>query len=138
MVTLTVGTSVGEEVRDLVGSGLDEYNAGHAGPHNLEDLWIVARDDAGAVQAGLKGKSEYSWLFVDWLWVSPPHRNRGIGARLLGKAEEIARGRGCIGVHLGSLTFQAPDFYRRQGYEEVGRVEDFPPGHALVLFKKLL
>ena len=90
------------------------------------------------VQAGLKGKSEYSWLFVDWLWVSPPHRNRGIGARLLGKAEEIARGRGCIGVHLGSLTFQAPDFYRRQGYEEVGRLENFPPGHALVLFKKLL
>ena len=114
-MNLTVGTSVEDDVQDLIGNGLDEFNAGHAGPNDREDLWIVARDDAGAVQAGLKGKSEYSWLFVDWLWVSPLHRNRGIGGRLLGKAEEMARERGCIGVHLGSLSFQAPDFYRRQG-----------------------
>ena len=38
----------------------------------------------------------------------------------------------CIGVHLGSLTFQAPDFSQAAGYEEVGRFDDFPPGHALV------
>lgn len=138
MMTVTVSTSVEQTVEDLIGDGLDEYNAVHAGPHNQEDLWIVARDEKGLVQGGLKGTTEYSWLFVDWLWVDLSERRRGIGALLLDKAEDIARERGCVGSYLGSRTFQAPDFYKRRGYQEIGRVEDFPPGHALVWLTKRL
>ncbi|BCH25737.1 GNAT family N-acetyltransferase [Mesorhizobium sp. L-8-3] len=138
MVTLTVSNSVADEVGDMIGEGLDAYNAGEAGPYGEEALWVVARDAAGAVQAGLKGKIEYSWLFVDWLWVSPARRRSGLGSRLLEKGEEVAREKGCIGAFLGSFTFQAPDFYKRQGYEEFGRLADFPPGHEMVWLKKSL
>ncbi|BCH33733.1 N-acetyltransferase [Mesorhizobium sp. L-8-10] len=138
MVTLTVSNTVADEVGDMIGEGLDAYNAGEAGPYGEEALWVVARDDAGAVQAGLKGKIEYSWLFVDWLWVSPARRRSGLGSRLLEKGEEVAREKGCIGAFLGSFTFQAPDFYKRQGYEEFGRLADFPPGHEMVWLKKSL
>lgn len=138
MAILTVSADIEGEIQDLIGNGLDEYNVGKAGPYNTEDLWIVARDDAGRVEAGLKAKSEYSWLFVDWLWVDPGRRGTGLGAELLGKAEEIARERGCLGVYLETATFQAPGFYKRLGYQEVGRIEDFPPGHAMVWLKKVL
>ena len=39
-----------------------------------------------------------------------------------------------------SLThsFQAPDFYKKQGYQEFGRLADFPPGHSLIWFSKTL
>ncbi len=138
MITLMTSTTVAAHVRNTIGDGLDAYNASEAGSYDNEALWIVARDDTGAVQAGLKGKIEYSWLFVDWLWVSPTNRGSGLGSRLLRRGEEVAQEKGCTGVFLGSFTFQAPDFYKRQGYEEFGRLVDFPPGHAMVWLKKTL
>lgn len=138
MTTLTVSTSIDDEIARFIRDGLDKYNFDSAGSYNGQDLWIVARDEDGRVIGGLKGVSEYSWLFVAWLWISVEHRKQGLGEKLLAKAEEQARQRVCIGVYLDSFTFQAPDFYKRQGYEEFGRIEDFPPGHSCVWLKKRL
>ena len=63
-------------------------------------------------------------------WRSPsPTAARAIGSRLLAKAEEIARDRGCVGIRLDTMSFQAPGFYSRHGYTEFGRIDDCPPGH---------
>ncbi len=138
MASLTTSTSVPDELADMIGDGLDAYNLEKAGPPDEAMLWIVIRDDDGAVAGGLKGKSQYSWLFVDWLWIRADRRARGIGSRLLAQAETEARARGCAGIYLGSFTFQAPDFYKRAGYSEFGRIDGFPPGHALVFLLKRL
>lgn len=138
MTTLTTTTSVPDEVEDLIGEGLNGYNRERAGPSDERMLWIVARDDDGVVSGGLKGRSEFAWLFVDWLWIRADRRARGIGSRLLAQAETEARARGCAGIYLGSFTFQAPDFYKRAGYSEFGRIGGFPPGHALVFLLKRL
>lgn len=138
MTTLTTTTTVSDDLGDLIGDGLDAYNLEKAGPPDERMLWIVARDDDGSVAGGLKGKSQFAWLFVDWLWIRADRRGQGIGHRLLAAAEEEARARGCAGVYLGSFTFQAPDYYKRAGYSEFGRIDGFPPGHALVFLLKRL
>lgn len=125
----------GPQVRAMIDRGLDAFNETKAGPTVPRDMWAVARED-GAVQGALRGRSYYSWLFIDWLWVSPAMRGSGIGARLLTTAEAEARKRGCIGAYVDTFSFQAPEFYVRRGYEEFGRIEDFPPGHACVWLKK--
>ena len=136
MASLTVATTVPEEIADLIGEGLNGYNHERVGPSGETLLWIVARDENGAVAGGVKGKSEYSWAFVDWLWIRADQRGQGLGRRLLAAAEAEARARGCAGIYLGSFTFQAPDFYRRAGYVEFGRIDGFPPGQALVFLLK--
>jgi GNAT superfamily N-acetyltransferase len=138
MTTLTTTTTVSDDLRDMIGDGLDGYNLEKAGPPDERTLWIVARDDDGAVAGGLKGKSQFAWLFVDWLWIRADRRGQGIGHRLLAEAEAEARARGCAGIYLGSFTFQAPDYYKRAGYSEFGRIDGFPPGHALVFLLKRL
>ncbi|MFD9897326.1 GNAT family N-acetyltransferase [Mesorhizobium sp. NPDC059025] len=136
MATLTVSAEVDEEIADMIGEGLDEYNVAKGGPYNHEQVWILARDDDGSVLGGLKGHIEYSWMFVDWLWVSPVNRKGGLGSRLLGKAEVIAREHGCLGAYLETFSFKAPEFYKRHCFQEFGRIDDYPPGHATIWLKK--
>ncbi|MDF0371797.1 hypothetical protein OM788_001627 [Streptomyces sp. KA12] len=65
--------------------------------------------------------------------------HRGLGSRLLAEAERLARDdRARTRSRLEIWGFQAPDFYRKQGYEVVGEVEDHPPGVAeSILVKRL-
>ncbi len=117
---------------------LGDYNIGRAEPRQKVPLWIFVRDPAGTVQGGLLGQTYWSWCSIDILAVAEPYRGQGIGSRLLGRAEEIARARGCIGIKLDTVSFQAPDFYRRLGYAEFGRIADFPPGHTRIWLMKRL
>jgi ribosomal protein S18 acetylase RimI-like enzyme len=115
---------------------LGAYNADHVGPTAHVPLWIFARDPSGKVQGGLRGQTYWSWGTIDVLSVAPAFRRRGVGSRLLTKAEDIARSRGCLGIRVDTTSFQAPDFYRRHGYLEFGRIENYPPGHARIWFMK--
>jgi hypothetical protein len=45
---------------------------------------------------------------------------------------------GAADVSLDSFTFQAPDFYRKLGYREFGRLAGFPAGHDRVFLTKAL
>lgn len=125
-----------DDVQRLIDEGLDIFNAEKAGPDDAEDLWVIARDGNGSVRGGLKGRTFYSWLFIDWLWLSPEARGQRVGIRLLARAEKAAQERGCIGAYVDTFSFQAPDFYRKNGYEEFGRIDGLPPGHACIWLKK--
>lgn len=36
---------------------------------------------------GLKARTFYAWMFIDWLWVSEPVRGAGFGSSIMDKAE---------------------------------------------------
>jgi GNAT superfamily N-acetyltransferase len=137
LLRLTTSTEVDEATDRAIGDGLDAYNATQV-PGDWKMLWVVGRDDADAARCGLKAVTAYDWLFVAWLWVGEAHRRQGLGSRLLRQAEEVARERGCSSSYLDTFSFQAPEFYKRHGYEEFGRLEDFPPGHSRIWLRKAL
>ncbi|MEV4877623.1 GNAT family N-acetyltransferase [Streptomyces cyaneofuscatus] len=102
-------------------------------------LEVWASDEHGTLAGGLTGRTWAYWLHVDLLWVDARHRGSGLGSRLLAEAERVARTeRACTRSRLETWDFQAPDFYRKQGYEEIGRVEDYPPGVTEFILTKQL
>jgi GNAT superfamily N-acetyltransferase len=122
--------------------GLHAFNQEMGGPYDREPVTVLAREAAGpaagTVHGGLLGLTYWNWLFIDWLWLAPDQRGKGLGSTLLERAEAIARDRGATAAYTDTFSFQAPSFWTRHGYVEFGRLERMPPGHSRIWFQKPL
>lgn len=127
-----------ESLRQVVRDHLDSYNVAVTGRADWASVTLFLRDADDEIQGGLLGQLWGGWLHVAHLWVSEPLRRQGWGRTLLARAERHAHDRGCRDVYLSSFSFQAPGFYRKQGYQEFGTLHDFPPGHTHHFFRKRL
>ena len=115
-----------------------EYNVAQTGRDDGEELAIFLRDEANDIVAGLYGWTWAGWLEIRYLWVQPELRGMGQGRYLLLTAEQEAMARGCEHVLLDTFSFQAPDLYRRLGYEVFGALDGFPRPHQRYFLTKRL
>lgn len=101
-------------------------------------LGVFLRDDARGIVAGAAG---YTWgetCELRQVWVADSIRRHGLGRRLMAEVEAEARRRGCRQIVLTTHSFQAPDFYRKLGFEVVAEVPDFPRGYSALVMRKRL
>lgn len=114
------------------------FNAARTGINDGRYLAIFVRDDDEQIVAGLYGWTWGDTCEVRTLWVHEGWRVRGLGSRLLQAAETEARARGAMQMVLDTHSFQAPDFYRRFGFERIGELEGYPRGHSKIFMRKRL
>jgi GNAT superfamily N-acetyltransferase len=134
--SLRLEKELGSAKREI-GKALRTYNLAAAGKSDYRPLAVTVRDK-GKIVGGLVAETYWGWMYVALLWVSEPHRGKGWGSKLIEAAEAEARKRGVGHVCLDSFTFQAPEFYKKLGYREFGRLNGFPPGHDRVYLTKAL
>ena len=134
----TKNARINREAIDRIQAGLNAYNHKVQPDPEAAPLTLTVDDESGQVIGGLLGRSAYGWLRIDTVWVEETDRGQGIGAALMFKAEEIARERSCLGIHLDTHGFQAPAFYVGLGYEEFGELPNYPSEYSHHYFRKLL
>ena len=117
---------------------LNQFNKEIVGDDGHKPLNIVEYDPNGTVIGGILGGTYWGWMYIDILWVHEEHRNRGIGSCLLSRAEQEAVRRGCHHVHVDTMSWQAPGFYQKHGYEVIGILPDIPQGNQKYLLMKAL
>jgi GNAT superfamily N-acetyltransferase len=105
---------------NIAATGYDEYRS----------MSCFVRNDEGELDAGIDGFSWGGYAMVEWLWVAASIRGSQLGTGLLRSFETEAQKRGCRAVRVNTHSFQAPDFYRHLGYEEIGYAEDTPLDHG--------
>ncbi len=95
-----------------------------------EPVQVFALTSDATVIGGCLGQVEriWHWLTVDLMWVDREWAGRGVGASLLAAVEDEARSRGCRWSDVTTFDFQAPGFYRKQGYIEYRREARLPAG----------
>jgi len=98
----------------------------------------VTLNDKGRIVGGVIGETFIGWLFVKFLWVAETHRGKGWGKSLMEAAEKEAAKRGVRNAYVDTFSFQAPEFYRKLGYREFGRLDDFPAGYCRSWLTKAL
>ena len=123
---------------EFVNNALEKFNNMHVGPDNHLLLNIVEYDENQNVIAGILGGTYWGWLHIDILWVDENFRSKKIGSRLLIAAENEAKKRGCHSVHVDTMSWQAPEFYRKHGYELISELDNIPDGYKKFHFIKRL
>jgi GNAT superfamily N-acetyltransferase len=120
-----------------IGEGLGAHRNATLGYNAAsQPLCLVHRDGSGRILGGLVGEVVLDWLYVEKFWLDDSLRGQGLGSRMLAQAEDAARQRGAVGVHLNTSSFQAPAFYQQHGYVAIGGLEARPEGHRRYWFAK--
>ena len=122
----------------LVRNKLIEFNSKYASSGRYEELKLVLKNDEEEIVAGLNGAVRWNWLDVDILWVSDNYRGQGLGRRLLEEAELFARAKECTFIKLNTFSFQAPEIYKKFGYEVIAIIDNAPIGYKHYFYKKNL
>lgn len=135
--TIAVSDTITEEQRSVLDYGLNAFNDEMSGvPDRLPFSVTVRCDETGKTLGGILGRTSLGVLFIDLTYLSPEIRGQGLGTTLLQKVEEEGRRRGCVAAFLYTINFQAPEFYRRFGWEEFGRIDCLPEGIQRIFMKK--
>jgi len=121
--------SQSEADAQLIRQKLFEFNFNRVPHDNHQTLYLIARRQ-GVVIAGPVGDTYWSWLYISFFWVDEHERDKGLGSKILAKAEEIAVQQGCKKAHLETHDFQNLQFYLKRGYEIFGKLDDLPEGHT--------
>lgn len=127
-----------EKEIDYIREALTQFNRKHVEDDGHMRLHIVEYDGDGNIIGGILGGTYWGWLYIDILWVHENHRKKGIGSKLLSEAENEAIRRGCHHSHLDTMSWQAPAFYKKHGYEIIGILPDIPEGNQKYLLRKSL
>jgi ribosomal protein S18 acetylase RimI-like enzyme len=136
---LQISHSKSDEESAYVRQRLIEYNVAHvdAEINNVyEPINLIIRNDAGRIVGGLLAVRYWDCMHIDILWVDDEFRGIGYGCRLLLHIEEIAVRKRCRFIELDTFSFQAPEFYKKYGYQVIGTVEDIHGGHNRYYFIK--
>ena len=127
-----------KEETEQIRAELFRFNSSKVGDDCHTSLNIVEYDTDGNIIGGILGGTYWGWMYVDILWVREDHRGKGIGSKLLTEAENEAKARGCHHVHLDTMSWQAPEFYKKHGYSVIGILPDIPDGNQKYLLMKAL
>jgi GNAT superfamily N-acetyltransferase len=106
--------------------------------HQPRELVLLACEES-QFAGGLIGQTQFDWLKIDIMAVDPARRGRGIGTALVAAAEREAAIRGCQYAYVDTMSYQAPGFYQRLGYNVAGELPNWDShGHGkFFLFKRL-
>lgn len=125
-----------DELVGAVDSGLDEFNHSVAPLSDVLPLSVFALDGNGKAVGGAIGRTWGSCCELLQLWVAPESRGKGVGTELLHRFELRARLRDCRVFYLTTLSYQAPEFYRRHGYETLAEISGYPNGIRKYLMQR--
>jgi GNAT superfamily N-acetyltransferase len=119
-----------------VDAGLEQHNQAAAPLSAVVPLASFATEPSGQLVGGAVGRTWGRCCELLQLWVAPQLRGAGVGSRLLREFEAHARTRGCNVFYLTTLSFQAPEFYRKHRYVVLAQICGYPNGITKYLMQR--
>jgi GNAT superfamily N-acetyltransferase len=115
--------------------GLSDFNFAQTGLRG-QLICVLVRDHEGQIVGGANGWTAFGWLHTDILWLAENLRRKGSGREVLKTIEAEAKKRGCKFAKLETFSFQALDFYKKNGYTVFAELDQVVGDHRWYFLKK--
>jgi ribosomal protein S18 acetylase RimI-like enzyme len=130
-----------DEVDDRLGEFINKefsaYGEQNGVVLNYDEFCFAAEED-GKILGVITGRAYYNEVHIGDLIVASSVRKGGIGSKLVRAVEDNYRGNGYDKITLTTFGFQAPEFYKKLGYEiEFVREDKEPKLSKYFLAKQL-
>ncbi len=127
-----------ESLGDWIDRAFDAFAEKHGVVCNYTPFAFAAKQN-GKVIGVIKGHSFYREVHIGELIVEEACRGQGIGTKLLSVVEAHFRGKGFDNINLTTYRFQAPEFYRKNGFtpEHIRKNPDCPALDKYFFIKEL-
>lgn len=137
-MTIEKVTDIDEKIGTILDLEFENYAKKNSIECNYEDLFFLAKEGE-EVLGVITGRAYYKEVHVQDLIVIEKYRKQHIGMQLLSKVEEYAREKKVANINLSTYAFQAPEFYKKNGYqvEFIRENKEEPKLNKLFLVKYL-
>ena len=126
-MNISLSNNCNESDITFIRKKLIEYNTHNIGIEPMiEHVRYLLRNNSNEIVGGITGIIYMDCLTIDLLWVIDELRGLGYGKKLLNEVEDIAKSRKCSMILLDTFSFQAPDFYKRNGFNVFSTLENCP------------
>ena len=115
-MTIEKVTDIDEKIGTVLDLEFENYAKKNCIECNYEDLFFLAKEGE-EVLGVITGRAYYKEVHVQDLIVVEKYRKQHIGMQLLSKVEEYAREKKVENINLSTYAFQAPEFYKKNGYQ---------------------
>jgi GNAT superfamily N-acetyltransferase len=138
-MTLEISKEFDKKAKQYIDDELYKYNLKHF-PKDLggryEEICLFLKDDKGNVRGGILSEICWNWLEIHTFILDEDIRKSGFGTKLLVEIEKIAIEKECDFIKVDTLSFQALDFYQKNGYQVFGSLENVGRDYKHYYLKK--
>nr|MBQ6241287.1 GNAT family N-acetyltransferase [Lachnospiraceae bacterium] len=110
-----------EEEDSRIGSFINDefsqYSEQNGVVLNYSEFCFAAEDEEGKILGVITGRAYYNEVHIGDLIIDRKHRRSGLGSKLIAAVEEAYAGAGYEKITVTSFGFQAPEFYKKLGYQ---------------------
>lgn len=141
MLKLVFEPTQKEENEKIILNGLAEYTLDKTGvsPDIMSNSFhFFYKDEKEEIQAGIIGFCYCGCVYISMLWVHPRYRGQKLGVALVEEAEKLGKQQGCSFSTVNTMEWEAPEFYKKLGYEVEFKREGYADNHIMFFLRKSL
>ena len=105
-----------EEFSDMIDTQFSKYAIENGVSCNYKSFAFVAKEDNEVIGI-ITGHSYYKEVNISDLIICKQYRNKHIGSKLVETVENYHKNKNFENINLTTYAFQAPEFYKKCGFE---------------------
>ncbi|QUG40644.1 GNAT family N-acetyltransferase [Psychrobacillus sp. INOP01] len=138
-MNLRITNELNKNDKQYIDDELYKFNLKHF-PVDLrgryEEVCLYLKDENGITRGGILAEVCWNWLEIHTFMINEDIRKSGFGTKLLLELEKIAIEKKCNFIKVDTLSFQALGFYKKNGYEVYGCLDNVGRDYKHYYLKK--
>ena len=116
MLNIEYSENLNDDICDMIDAEFNKFADKNGVICDYASFGFIAKEDNKVVGV-IKGHSSYKELHISELIILEQYRGNNIGTKLIEAVEKYCAENGFESITLSTFDFQAPEFYKKCGYE---------------------